>query len=325
MTAKSPPVPQPSFNFQDAVYEAYAMHPHIAGRVFFFEGTTNTIHHPAPQMAQWAAGLANADYSISAEIHKHGKDRMSVAAGASSSPGLRYILFYEDNPLEQIYGKKIPASQRHYFTFDHELGHTIVRPGSERAADAYAALRHLQRFGADTESLRSIALFRALGAAGNSNDDSCIDHYTAPVLQAVIKTAARQDVTRLTPLETVRLAEKIVAQTPMKPVSALRKDFQAAFAPYQAVDADAETRVRGLARAVMETQDAEVFNCGSLVLQGLLKGKIVHKANDNETLALDGREWSMLRARFNKKAKDWRRWEKDAKRKRRAAANALNF
>lgn len=291
------------FDFRGAVNEAYAMFPDIAGKIFFLDGRKNTIYHPNPRMTEWAVGMANANAAISSHIVKHGKDRMSVAVRTG---GLCYILLYPDNPLDALYGLEMPDNQRHLFTFDHELGHAIAKPGDERAADAYAALRHIQRFGQDTTFIRRIALGRAQAAVSNPDDFQSANHYTVPVLYAVIRAAARQDVTKLSPAETVKLAEKIVQQVNMKPVSKLHADFKKAFAGYSMPGVTPETRVRSLAKTVMDTNDGNVYTSGGLMLQALLKGQLVHRSNDNKPVYLRGPEWDRLRGAFNKHAKDRR-------------------
>lgn len=318
MTANAPPMKDKPFSVRDAALEAYALHPHISAQVFFIDGTDNTVHHPDPAMALWASGVANLDFGIRGVLYARGKDRMSVAAHALC--GVRYVVMYPDNPLEQLYGKLMPETQRQYFTFDHELGHAIVRPGTEQAADAYAALRHVQRFGYDTKWIRRVSLGRALGAASQPSTRDAIDHYTSPILRRVVELAGTRDLTLLTPQQTIALAEKIVQDVNMTPVPKLRDAFSKAFAGYSPAptaandNIPAEERIMALADTVMTTKDDDVYTCGSIVLQSLLDGKINHKDANGHVLYLHGEKWDGLRGRFNRHAKDRRTAKEQARR-----------
>ncbi len=100
------------------------------------------------------------------------------------------------------------------FNFHHEIGHHILRNGypdvvsaqkAECAADAYAMLWHIQRFGMDTWIVRSRAQFNA--ALMIFNEDT--DHYTVKALQRAIEVAKEKDLSALSPREIAAEAENI--------------------------------------------------------------------------------------------------------------------
>lgn len=100
------------------------------------------------------------------------------------------------------------------FVFDHEMGHLLLDNGfladehlSESAADAYAVLRHIQRYGADTEFLRYYN--RADMVVFGSSPVHCTDMVVARAKEI----AAERDVSALSLIETVRLADQIATES----------------------------------------------------------------------------------------------------------------
>ncbi|MBU6475916.1 MAG: hypothetical protein KGQ70_08100 [Alphaproteobacteria bacterium] len=96
------------------------------------------------------------------------------------------------------------------FVFDHELGHLVVRNGmsydehlNECAADAYAALRHIQRFGKDT------GFFESHSRAPHVVLGGSLPHYTDAALREVKALSARKDMTKLSLQETAKRAADI--------------------------------------------------------------------------------------------------------------------
>jgi hypothetical protein len=95
------------------------------------------------------------------------------------------------------------------FILYHEAGHALISPlpdtpAGEHAADAYAALRLLQRFGAEAAPFLSrVSRLRTERAAISGSTS----HLTTAVLDKIIRDSARRDFPRLTPAETVQLAK----------------------------------------------------------------------------------------------------------------------
>lgn len=98
-------------------------------------------------------------------------------------------------------------------TFDHEIGHLVVKGGfpdfkSERhlaecAADAYALLRHVQRFGLQS------GFFEYYNRAGKVVLGLSPIHYTSIVNEKVKQIAEGRDISRLSLRETAELAGQI--------------------------------------------------------------------------------------------------------------------
>jgi hypothetical protein len=167
------------------------------------------------------------------------------------------------------------------FYLDHELGHLVVKNGmlagghlGECAADAYAALRHVQRFGKETD------LFQNYNRAYTIVLGFSRIHYTDHVTQKVKQLAQETDITGLSLTETAALAgdialahqldlavlDKITAA--YRPVAAAcerqigsRKDIVAAL--YQQDNAAWEMMCREtLAVMKAHQNDADIFASG---------------------------------------------------------------
>ena len=99
--------------------------------------------------------------------------------------------------------------------FDHEMGHLVVKEGdpacisphiAECAADAYAALRHVQRYGNDTD------FFTSYNRSYNIVLGNSPDHYTDAVLQKVRQLCQERDISKLSLRETAQLAGKLAVE-----------------------------------------------------------------------------------------------------------------
>lgn len=104
------------------------------------------------------------------------------------------------------------------YTFDHELGHLIVKGGSdddyhsnvetaiknESAADSFAVLRAFQRHGPETarECARFLVASRATFLVTRADDG----HMTSEVVEKIIEDSYKFDFTKLSPKQTLALA-----------------------------------------------------------------------------------------------------------------------
>jgi len=106
------------------------------------------------------------------------------------------------------------ANKDHGLThvIDHEIGHLIVREGwpsnssphiAECAADAYAAIRHIQRFGTNTD------YFKAYNRSHMAVFDISSIHYTSAAIAKIEQLSKKQDLTKMPYVETATLAGSI--------------------------------------------------------------------------------------------------------------------
>jgi hypothetical protein len=108
------------------------------------------------------------------------------------------------------------------YALDHEIGHHILRNGfpsvfkgsphlAESAADAFAVLRHIQRFRKNTDQIG----FKAARAAASLVLFGDAEHYTANAVQRAVEVAADKgkDFFTLSLRETAELAAQIADDT----------------------------------------------------------------------------------------------------------------
>ena len=143
----------------------------------------------------------------------------------------RAVICNEDDSFSGMLGNR-NKSLMNLFTLYHETGHTITssaltadtkRPLTESAADAYAALRFLQRFGEDAVPFLSmVSWLRAYNAVKGYTK-----HVTTTVLDKIIADSATVDFSKLTPAETIKRAEDYTNE--WAPEASVLKEARKAF------------------------------------------------------------------------------------------------
>lgn len=125
-----------------------------------------------------------------------------------ASVGTKMIGLRENPP--GIYGERYTPEMRAIYVLDHEIGHHVVENGrgkgahlGEVAADTFATLRHIQRYGmgSDLPVHMSKAPSMVFGVSPI--------HYTANATERAWELAKQQDITKLSLRETAELAAKI--------------------------------------------------------------------------------------------------------------------
>lgn len=115
------------------------------------------------------------------------------------------------------FSRRFTKKMRVIYNLDHEIGHHILKGGmpygsswpayqfAESVCDAYATLRHIQRFGKSTDRLGGYGESRASLIVLNPD----IAHYTTDAVQRALEIAEEKDISSLSLRETAELAEKI--------------------------------------------------------------------------------------------------------------------
>ncbi|MFH1159002.1 MAG: hypothetical protein V1721_09040, partial [Pseudomonadota bacterium] len=156
---------------------------------------------------------------------------------------------------------------------DHEIiGHLAVKNGhsslgpahlSECAANAYAALRHIQRFGKETE------FFERFNFADHVVLGFSPIHYTDPVVERVKQLAAETNISALSLRETAELAGKIALECRLSDETL--KKIRTAFLPV----AEAYNKTERIDDAVLRkcievmrqhTGDSDIYKAGKRFL-----------------------------------------------------------
>ena len=232
MAKHTPPGKFPAlrFDFNTAVNETLRDFPRLSDKIVFVDaldddrkyGTPEAIRQselrgPARRMAEHLKLVHEKEVSLS-----FNKDVYGVGA----------VIFHASNH-HRIFSA-VNADHANFASFDHELGHLLTRGGfdftlsqplAENAADAYAALRHLQRFGADTPVLAHASFRRAYDFV-MKGDAFYLTSFTLDQIAADAKT---RDVSKLSPSETLARADDYALKgAPKGPEIADLLDF---FAP----------------------------------------------------------------------------------------------
>jgi hypothetical protein len=228
-----------------------------------------------------------------ASIHKTYKDakrlktsfHIAVTRGGVEEP-FSVVVFHPDKfPL---FGRARGATDD-ACSFDHEAGHALtpLLEGchAENIADAYAAVRHLQRT-TDTDALDYCGWKRAFifVTTGKSS------HLTTFTVDKIICDRATADFVSLTPEETAAVAKAYAKKnTPSrKELDDLADEFKSLRKQ------PLKEQFRRLARITLAAKDdSGTFYLGARVLKGALQpgGNTV----DGEDIHLEGREWDRVR------------------------------
>jgi len=106
------------------------------------------------------------------------------------------------------------STQKITYIFEHEMGHLVIKNGlspdkhlAECAADAYAALRHIQIFGKKTDFFEYYSDRASTIVLGISPI-----HYTDDVIEKVKQLSEKINISNLSLSETTKLAEKIAQE-----------------------------------------------------------------------------------------------------------------
>ncbi|MFH1159001.1 MAG: hypothetical protein V1721_09035 [Pseudomonadota bacterium] len=181
------------------------------------------------------------------------------------------IALYE-NP-DGICFSRYTEEMRAISRINHEIGHLVVENGyayvpaskhlADCAADAYAALRHIQQFGKETDYFEYYSFAHA-AVFGNSTS-----HYTDDVIQRVKQLSEETDISRLSLRETAELAGKIALEYSLNEKTL--KKISTAFSPV----ADAYKKAGGLDDTVLRKcievmrehkDDPDIFKAGARFL-----------------------------------------------------------
>lgn len=207
--------------FNKTAADACRAFPDILNRFLVFADSFETPLYISPMLARYLK--RNTD--IIREVLDLVTERMRFTGNRGSAyPNFpmdddtkaKLIAIKTDVPV--IYSSRYTKDMLNIFIFDHEIGHFVVKNGytrnhhlNECAADAFAALRHIQRFGLKTE------LFSYYNRAHGMVIGGSPIHYTDMAVQRVRQLSMEMDVRRLSLCETAALAEKIAHQCRLSP------------------------------------------------------------------------------------------------------------
>lgn len=298
------------FDYRAAAAETAKSFPEEMRDVFFFDSRRreHVPGHPEANLKIRTQLLLNKPLrdGLNQNMRRYAGEKNSVVMKIDTLG--RAILLYTGHDGITLLGKNAPTGQKICFVFDHEVGHIVTAYGSknpmshtlhECCADAYAALRQMQRYGADTPAAAALLLGRAqrlVSLQGSRHGE----HFTSFVLDQVIETAQTLPVQKLSPAQTAQLATRLaLAHTPNDQIVT---NLMETFAPFQeqlAAQDGSDAPYRTLAQIVLETSDWETFKWGAPVLRGYINGDLPDMQNGNILIRinqspLEGGDWARI-------------------------------
>jgi hypothetical protein len=219
------------------------------------------------------------------------------------------IMAYTPLPFKLFTGQNDPNEMEAMAVFDHELGHLVVRGGyysedpcfRECAADSFAVLRHLQRYGEKSEAIERAGWRRAFDFVMSGD----AGHFTTLVIDEIksIKDKDRLNIAAMTPEQTARLAMRVALEhTPHPDVT---DAVAASFSPVRAMMQKTGNLERGmemLAEIALANDSAYyTYKIASRVLKPFLEGKVT---GTDPNAFKDGR-WANIRRRMGERQKQF--------------------
>lgn len=204
------------FDFNKAVDDARRDFPSATAKVTFFDLDAPDID---AQMQKFYEGLSPAAQKNVDNIRVNNPEFLTgqgspAAWRSADGSGVGVLIAYGTrthlNEIEQMAFNPSEAAKRLNFTFQHELGHLVVKRAdtggdySEHAADAFAVLRGFQSRFLDRRDVKEIADGRAM--LGWFNCD--VTHITSMSLDALIINPKQKDFMNLSPADTAKVAAR---------------------------------------------------------------------------------------------------------------------
>jgi len=205
--------------FNKTATEAHAVFPQdLNNLVLFLPQTVETPVYVSPEIAEQ---LTNSIADVKALVVALKDYMQEKNAGGVAVPEFTIgdttvrLIALDQEDVPGFFSDRFTPEMRILYNLDHEIGHHILKNGhpykgvsegeGETVCDVFAMLRHIQRFGADTDNLGHYAESRAHCIVLLDNPE----HYTTNAVQRAIQYAAKKDISGLSLEDTAALAEKI--------------------------------------------------------------------------------------------------------------------
>jgi hypothetical protein len=244
---------------------------------------------------------------LDAFINKR-KDDDGSYSEKSPSLNLDFVIYTE--PVKAAERKNVSAATEKdfYFIMDHELAHLAIKDPAlegenaqyhdnimEALADAYALIRHYQRFGINDTHKNSIIDSWARASALMLNDDTI--HFSSFMIDEIIKRKDTIDYAHLTPHQTAELAVRFATEfTP--PASSLNRVLKKLRPVRQMFDLNPKSDqwLKTLAEVTLNPKnDAATFKLCAKILGGYLDGRT---DMDGLSVKAIGAEWDAIRQKL---------------------------
>lgn len=205
-----------AFDLDAEVRQVWQMFPGTRDKVYFIDLLNDRLVYPDnPGTEQELNEKLRDNYQLWNPMREFKDARASCCLRLD---GKRYILLYADSNPSFLWERFMPLPQINSFTIDHEVAHAAIRDATsnvdpnlaECIADAYATMRHFQRYGAHSTTIDGLADWRAARFVfAPSGNETGRRHFTSPVVEQVIARRHDIDWTKLDPQETADLARRL--------------------------------------------------------------------------------------------------------------------
>lgn len=284
--------PSSKFDFNAAARKAVKDHPELKNRLIFIDAAQDNFAWVEHELLRMDAD--DEDIELLEKTVKEAQRRKTSfhqPIGKVGKKDMSALVFHADR--YSVFGPEAgPVDQ--YATFDHETAHALTQnlngTLAENTADAYAALRHLQR-GEKPEDL-SFAGWRRAAVMMLTGKTS---HLTTMTLEKIVCDAKTADFMTLTPQETLAVA----------------RDYAKKFTPTQKQQAKLQNAFKGVGKMLPEQafskiakvtlkadEDSRTFYVGARVLKAALDNEV---GLTGTRLRLRGKAWDSIRRKLDDK------------------------
>jgi hypothetical protein len=291
------------FDYPREVAQAWRDFPQIKDKVYFIDiCAEEKLVYPEESAQKGALRQWISDHRyISLTIQEYAGKKGSCCL--PDIGGKKILLLYTQKHDQDLLAKTATTAQETAFVFDHELGHAAIPDGSylggenkaECIADAYAIIRHFQRYGADSKAVDTLADGRAFMFAFKKDKAG---HFTSPVVGQILARRREIDWSSLTPQQTAQLAWRFAMEYAVHPVllNIMDWDLKKFQGRHDDIKNGGTAALRELAEKALSTDSSDIFKTGAAALKFCFDGKVAG-------LILAGDYWQEVRRKLAEKQK----------------------
>lgn len=266
-----------TFDFEKEVADIWRAYPESKDTLLFVDVSKHKLVYPgdAEKALEHRERMSEDDNLLDA-VRRY-KEEIKSSAHVHWGDN-HYILVYTDKVKGNPWNNIFDDDQFNIFVFDHEVAHGLIKGGSkmgtlsESIGDAYALIRHFQRYGTGTGAAEKLVQRRAaILALGEGHDeDYRIKHFTSPVTEAILKQRDKIDWNALDIKQTAELARQFALDnTPsFNSIINLKIAFREA-----ATAKNTEKGLSKLAGILKKTTSAAVLKWGMAALDEAIRNK----------------------------------------------------